>query len=53
MGTHSQISFNVQKHVVKHPLKSKNIRVYYYLQKTSMSVKMLEEGQFKCYMCVL
>ena len=28
MGTH-----NVQKHVVKHTLKLKNIRVYYFLQK--------------------
>ena len=44
MGTHSRISFNVQKHVVKHPLKSKSVKT---------SVKMLEEGQFKCYMCVL
>ena len=43
MGTH-----NVQKHVVKHTLKLKNIRVYYYLQKTSMSIKMSEEGQFNC-----
>ena len=52
MGTHSRISFNVQKHVVKHPLKSK-IRVHCYLQKTSMSIKMSEEGQIKYYMCVL
>ena len=43
------ISFNVQKHVVKHTLKLKNISVYYYLQKPSMSIiKMSEEGQFKC-----
>ena len=50
MGTHSRISFNVQKHVVKHTgtLKSKNITVYYYLQKTSMPIKKSEEGQFKC-----
>ena len=32
------ISFNVQKHVVKHTLKLKNISAYYYLQKTSMSI---------------
>ena len=43
MGTH-----NVQKHVVKHTLKLKNIRVYHYLQKTSVSIKMSEEGQFNC-----
>ena len=42
------ISFNAQKHVVKHTLKLKNIIVYYYLQKTSRSIKMSEEGQFKC-----
>ena len=36
------------KHVVKHTIKLRNISVYYYLQKTSMSIKMLEEGQFKC-----
>ena len=28
MGTHSRISFNVKKHVVKHPLKS-NLHVIY------------------------
>ena len=42
MGTH-----NVQKHAVKHTLNLKNIRVYFYLQKTSASIKMSEEGQFK------
>ena len=42
------MSFNVQKHVVKHSLKLKNISVYYYLQKPSMSIKMSGEGQFKC-----
>ena len=47
MGTH-----NVQKHVVKHTLKLKNIRVYYFLQKTSMSINMSEEGQFKNAKCV-
>ena len=37
------ISFNVQKHVVKHTLKLKNVSGYnYYLRKMS------EEGQFKC-----
>ena len=35
MGTH-----DVQKDVVKHTLKLKNIRVYYYLQKTSVSIEM-------------
>ena len=34
-------------------LKLKNISVYSYLQKTSMSViKMWEEGQFKSNMCM-
>ena len=43
------ISFKVQKHVVKHTLKLKNISVFYYLQKNLMSIiKMSEEGQFKC-----
>ena len=37
--------FNVQKHVVQHTFKLKNISVYYYLQKTLMAVK---EGQLKC-----
>ena len=41
------MSFNVQN-VVKHSLKLKNISVYYYLQKPSMSIKMSGEGQFKC-----
>ena len=41
------ISFYVQKHV-KHTLKLKNISMYYYLQKASMSITMTEEGQFKC-----
>ena len=37
------ISFTVQKHVVKHTLKLKNVNEYnYYLRKMS------EEGQFKC-----
>ena len=42
MGTH-----NVQKLVVKHALNLKNIRVYHYLQKTSVSIKMSEKAQFK------
>ena len=47
------ISFNVQKqfsgNIAKHALKLKNISVYYYLQKTSMSIiKMSEQGQFIC-----
>ena len=42
------ISFNVQKHFVKHSLKLTNISVYYYLQKPSMSIKMSGEGQYKC-----
>ena len=42
-GTH-----NVQKHVVKQALKLKNIRVHYYSKKTSVSIKMSEEGQFNC-----
>ena len=45
------ISFNVQKQFSRNmllKLKLKNISVYYYLQKTSMSIiKMSEEGQFK------
>ena len=54
MGTHF-ISFNVQKQFSGNmllKLKLKNISVYYYLQKTSMSIiKMWEEGQFKSYIC--
>ena len=34
------ISCNVQKRVVKHTLKLKNTSVYYYVQKTSVSIKM-------------
>ena len=45
------ISFNVQKQFSGNmllKLKLKNISMYYYLQKTSMSIiKMSEEGQFK------
>ena len=45
------ISFNVQKQFSRNmllKLELKNISVYYYLQKTSMSIiKMSEEGQFK------
>ena len=48
----SFISFNVKKHVFKRTSKLKNISVYYYLQKTSMSFKMSEEGQFE-YVCAL
>ena len=33
-------------------LKLKDISVYYYLQRTSMSIKMSEEGEFKSWMCV-
>ena len=50
MGNHLQqffgsVKIHAQKHVVKHTLKLKNISVYYYLQKTSLSIKMSEEGQ--------
>ena len=45
------ISFNVQKQFSGNmllKLKLKNISMYYYLQKTSMTIiKMSEEGQFK------
>ena len=37
------ISFNAQKHVVKHTLKLKNIIVYYCLQKTSRPIKLCQK----------
>ena len=55
MGTHLLFYFFqctetvFWKHIAKHALKLKNISVYYYLQKTSMSIiKMSEQGQFIC-----